>query len=137
MLLSAPRDDEAPDDRHLSAHTPEKNEELSGQVQDDIVDLWPAEEDDERMTPGEIVEAQAIVVVEPESEPQSEPEKEPEYHWSHLPSVGALLTLAKNYDMTRTQVFKELGVGEGTEIADPDEAWLKIANKHKFKPAEA
>ena len=40
VLLNRPADDEAPDDRELSAHTPEKAEELSAKVQADVEELW-------------------------------------------------------------------------------------------------
>jgi hypothetical protein len=41
VLLAAPSDDEAPEDRQLTAYTPEKHEELHSKVQDDIEELWP------------------------------------------------------------------------------------------------
>lgn len=41
VLLAAPRDDEAPDDRQLTTHTPEKKEELNAKVEEDIDTLWP------------------------------------------------------------------------------------------------
>lgn len=41
ILLSAPSDDEAPDDRQLSHYTPEKTEEAEGSVGDVIDDGWP------------------------------------------------------------------------------------------------
>lgn len=43
VLLANPADDEAPDDRLLTAHNPEKSEELKSKVQDDIEELWPGD----------------------------------------------------------------------------------------------
>ena len=44
LLLAAPKDDEAPDDRELSAHTPEKTEELQEKAEQDKEDLYGREE---------------------------------------------------------------------------------------------
>lgn len=43
LLVAAPRDDEAPDDRQLSNHTSEKTEELHSQVVDDSAELFGPE----------------------------------------------------------------------------------------------
>ena len=41
LLLSAPTDDEAPEDRHFSVSTTEKKEEVLSKAEDDIAELWP------------------------------------------------------------------------------------------------
>lgn len=45
VLLPAPRDDEAPDDREFSIHTPEKTEEAQAKAKDDIDELWPKQKE--------------------------------------------------------------------------------------------
>jgi len=94
------------------------------EAEQDIKDLWPG---DPQPTPE---------AVRSKSSPL---EGEVIVQWSHLPNMGSLLTRAKNYDMPRSEVYAELRIESPNEIADPDEAWLKIAQnpKHNFKPAEA
>ncbi len=41
LLLPAPSDSEAPDDRQLSTNTPEKTGEVQAKAEDAIADLWP------------------------------------------------------------------------------------------------
>ncbi len=64
LLLSAPADDEAPEDRHFSTASPEKKEEVIAKAEDDIHDLWPEPEEEPRMSKAEIKDAQG----EPEAE---------------------------------------------------------------------
>jgi len=58
LLLSAPADDEAPEDRHFSVSTPEKKEEVIAKAEDDVADLWPEPEEEPRMSKAEIKDAQ-------------------------------------------------------------------------------
>jgi len=76
LLLSAPADDEAPEDRHFSISTPEKKEEVQSKAEDDIHDLWPEPEEEPRMSKAEIKELEAESTPAPDA-PQAtrEPSK--------------------------------------------------------------
>jgi len=67
LLLSAPADDEAPEDRHFSTSTPEKKEEVIAKAEDDVHDLWPEPEEEPRMSKAEIKDAKC----EPEPLPET------------------------------------------------------------------
>jgi len=54
LLLSAPVDNEAPEDRHFSVSTPEKKEEVIAKAEDDIHDLWPEPDEEPRMSKADI-----------------------------------------------------------------------------------
>jgi len=58
LLLSAPVDDEAPEDRHFSVSTPEKKEEVVAKAEGDVADLWPDPDEEPRMSKAEIKDAQ-------------------------------------------------------------------------------
>ncbi len=86
LLLSAPADDEAPEDRHFSTSTSEKKEEVIAKAEDDIHDLFPEPEEEPRMSKAEIKDAKGepeptrtsvgteVRVIPPESHHMIEPD---------------------------------------------------------------
>lgn len=86
LLLSAPADDEAPEDRHFSTATPEKRDELQGQVDDDISDLWPGPDEEPRMTKAEIIDAQTGEITDKKTKKSNPVEKKttPEEDWDKM-----------------------------------------------------
>ena len=67
LLLSAPADDEAPEDRHFSVSTPEKKEEVIAKAEDDIADLWPEPDEEPGMSKAEIEAAKGAPEPSPEA----------------------------------------------------------------------
>ena len=67
LLLSAPADDEAPEDRHFSVSTSEKKDEVIAKAEDDIHDLWPVPDEEPRMSKHDIEVAKG----EPETTPDA------------------------------------------------------------------
>lgn len=56
LLIAAPQDDEAPDDRHLTNYNNEKKEELNGAAEDAIDEGWPeGKKDNGKLTLGKVL----------------------------------------------------------------------------------
>lgn len=73
---------------------------------------------------------------EPEPEPVEEAQQTSQAQWPHLTNVGELLTRAKNYNLSRPEVFAILKIEDSSELSDLDEAWLTVAKDKGFNPPE-
>jgi hypothetical protein len=116
ILLAAPSDNEAPDDRLLGTGTPEKTDELMGQVEDDIADLWPTET---------IFDSTAQVVEQKQKTEQDKPKRDP----ATLKNFTALLKACnEDFKLQPAQVMAELNVQRTTELTmTPAECYQQIA----------
>lgn len=63
-----------------------------------------------------------------------EPPQTSQRKWPHLSDLGEFFTTAKNYDLTRAEVFEILEIQDASQISDLDEAWEKVALAKGFVP---
>ena len=118
VLLSSPADDEAPDDRLLTAHTPEKKEELITKAGDDIGDLWP-EASTHNGAPhnkqGEAVKPTAV------AEPVIDITK------LEFKNAGEFKTAAnKHFGMSSSQIDAETSMYDLSNVGQRKKAWESI-----------
>ena len=131
ILLAAPNDNEAPDDRLLGTGTPEKTEELMGQVEDDIEDFWPKDSTVDYSTRPlyPVVESTATVVeptaTDTEVQPTSKGKRDP----STIKNFTTLLkALHTDFGLQPEQVMAELNVKRTTDITmTPADCYRQIA----------
>jgi len=142
LLLSAPADDEAPEDRHFSVSTPEKKEEVIAKAEDDVHDLWPEPDEEPRMSKAEIKDAQGKLEPSPErtkptrstSEPevkaipQEEAKGKPKRDLSTLKTITDMYKACHaDFGLQPKEVMAELNVKSWSEITEsPADCYKRI-----------
>lgn len=116
LLITAPLDNEAPEDKILNAGTDENAEELNGKAGDDIETYWPKEP---QIIEGTVVENKA-----PEKKAETNPIPEPTQPKTVKELMEAVSKHGKQY--STSWVLKNLNYAGTNEIHDPAGCYLTL-----------
>jgi len=128
LLLSAPVDDEAPDDRHLSIGTKEKSEEVQAKAKDDIDELYGEEEPPREQKPPSEATKATEKPVESGSEGNSR-SRDPK----SLKDIEHLAkALKEDYGMSYEEQYAALGIRDWNDLVmTPSDAYQRVTEQRK------